>query len=222
MGRSDELNLPVIPHHRRSTLPAGAAQNTRSAEHRPCLRTKSGGFVVKPVRRYRVERHRRPRSGSDSGHQRSARMRIPRIGSKWLLSRVTIARSCSIAVAAMRASGSLTPDSRAMRPARSATARLTGSSRNGASSRAICASTAVSRAALTLRLSHLLVRSGSARVEVDEVEEHPLVAGCEPGEFPACGLDHPGGGGDVLGTGVHVSEQPLERAGAKGGGARLL
>lgn len=63
------------------------------------------------------------------------RRRIPLIGSKCFRFRVTTLNPRSRAVAAINASGSRVPDSRAMRPARSAIARSTSTSRNGASSR---------------------------------------------------------------------------------------
>ena len=63
------------------------------------------------------------------------RRRIPLIGSKCSRFRVTTLKPRSRAVAAINASGSRVPDSRAMRPARSAIARSTSTSRNGASSR---------------------------------------------------------------------------------------
>ena len=62
------------------------------------------------------------------------RRRSPLISSKCLRFRVTTPRPCSSAVAAISASGSRVPNSRPILPARSAMARSTTTSRNGASS----------------------------------------------------------------------------------------
>lgn len=80
------------------------------------------------------EQRRRASDRADCVDRRQliARIRRPRTGSKCFLLRVASPRCRCRAVAAMRASGMRSPDSRRIRPARSAMARSTGISRKEA------------------------------------------------------------------------------------------
>src|SRR5688572_13392942 len=51
---------------------------------------------------------------------------------------------------------------------------------------------------------------------VDQIQEQPLLAACQPGELASGAAKHHGCRGDVLGAGMHVTEQALHRPRTEG------
>ena len=145
-GLVDEVRIEVlIAEPGGGCVQRGVGQvDVRHVHHRLQVESRDGlsdGDEVCEVEVLDVHLARHSRSSRSSSmiwrtadrHAHSVRSRSPRIVSKCLRFLVTSPSPCSSAVAAMRASGSRIPNSRATRPARSAIARSTASSRNGAS-----------------------------------------------------------------------------------------
>lgn len=120
---------------RRVSVPSGRQSGQRVVGQRPAERA---GGLADGLRRAHMQSSPTACDSSSrrdrrTWHAQSVRSRSPRIESKCLRFLVTSPSPCSSAVAAMSASGSRTPNSRATQPARSAIARSTASSRKGAS-----------------------------------------------------------------------------------------